>query len=63
MRMFVCMCVCVCECPCVCAAESTEVAYQEVKEVVVVSRLGGLFGDMVVTLNNGDKIELRSLEK
>uniref|UniRef100_A0A7S0R2K7 YdbS-like PH domain-containing protein n=1 Tax=Chlamydomonas leiostraca TaxID=1034604 RepID=A0A7S0R2K7_9CHLO len=43
--------------------EQTDVAYQEVKEVVTVGRGVGLWGDMVVTLNNGDKVELRSLDK
>ncbi len=43
------------------ADEQTDVAYQEVKDVVTVGR--GLWGDLVVTLNNGDKVELRSLEK
>lgn len=45
------------------ADEQTDVAYQEVQDVVTVGRGIGLWGDMVVTLNNGDKVELRSLER
>lgn len=43
--------------------EQTDVAYQEVKDVVTISRLFGLFGDMVITLKDNSKVELRSLEK
>ncbi len=46
-----------------CAAESLDAAYQEVKDVKTVGRGLGFWGDMVVTLRNGDKIELRSLPK
>ncbi|KAL6753069.1 hypothetical protein V8C86DRAFT_2736233 [Haematococcus lacustris] len=42
--------------------EQTDIAYQEVKEVVTVARGFGLWGDMVITLRNGDKVEMRSLE-
>ena len=35
--------------------------YQEVKDVVTVGRGLGFWGDMVVTLRNNDKVELRSL--
>lgn len=41
----------------------TDVAYQEVAEVRTVPRGLGAWGDMVVVLRNGDKVELRSLEK
>lgn len=44
-------------------SEQTDVAYQEVKEVVTVSRAFGLWGDMVVTLKDNSKVELRSLDK
>lgn len=55
---------CHCCCPCCCAAEKqTDCAYQEVKDVRVVSRGLGAWGDMVIELKNGDKLELRSLEK
>jgi hypothetical protein len=39
------------------------VAYQEVKGVVSIGRGVGLWGDMVVTLKNGDKVEIRALER
>lgn len=45
------------------ADEQLDAAYQEVKDVKTVGRGVGLWGDMVVTLRNGDKIELRSLPK
>ncbi|KAK9843658.1 hypothetical protein WJX81_001322 [Elliptochloris bilobata] len=41
--------------------EQLDVPYQEVKDVVTVGRGLGFWGDMVVTLRNGDKVELRSL--
>ncbi|KAK9919023.1 hypothetical protein WJX75_008741 [Coccomyxa subellipsoidea] len=43
--------------------ESLDAAYQEIKDVKTVGRGLGFWGDMVVTLRNGDKIELRSLPK
>lgn len=43
--------------------KQTDCAYQEVKDVRVVSRGLGAWGDMVIELKNGDKLELRSLEK
>uniref|UniRef100_A0A383VHW1 YdbS-like PH domain-containing protein n=1 Tax=Tetradesmus obliquus TaxID=3088 RepID=A0A383VHW1_TETOB len=43
--------------------KQTDCAYQEVKEVRTVSRGLGAWGDMVIELKNGDKLELRSLEK
>ena len=46
-----------------CAAERLDAAYQEIKDVKTVGRAIGLWGDMVVTLRNNDKIELRSLPK
>ena len=45
------------------AVEQTDVAYQEVKDVITVGRGVGLWGDMVVTLNDGSKVELRSLDR
>lgn len=45
------------------AEKQTDCAYQEVKDVRVVSRGLGAWGDMVIELKNGDKLELRSLEK
>jgi len=41
--------------------EQTDVAYQEIKEVVTISRALGAWGDMIITLNNNDKVELRSI--
>lgn len=41
----------------------TDVAYQEVKDVVTVSRLAGAWGDMVIELRDGNKVEIRSIEK
>lgn len=38
-------------------------AYQEVAEVRTVPRVFGAWGDMVVVLRNGDKVELLALEK
>ena len=43
------------------AAEELNAAYQEIKDVVTVGRGLGIWGDMVVTLKNNNKIELRSL--
>lgn len=44
-------------------SEQIDAAYQEVKEVVTVGRGIGLWGDMVVTLRDGSKIELRAVEQ
>ena len=41
--------------------EQLDAAYQEVKEVVTIGRGIGLWGDMVVTLRDGSKIEMRAL--
>ena len=43
--------------------EQLDAAYQEVDDVQTVGRALGVWGDMVVTLKNGDKIEMRSLPK
>ncbi len=43
------------------AEEQLDVPYQEVKDVVTVGRGLGFWGDMVVTLRNNNKVELRSL--
>lgn len=43
--------------------EQLDAAYQEVKDVVTIGRGIGLWGDMVITLNNGDKIEMRALPR
>ena len=41
--------------------EQLDAAYQEVKDVVTVGRGVGLWGDMVITLKDGSKIEMRAL--
>ncbi|GBF88053.1 ribonuclease P [Raphidocelis subcapitata] len=43
--------------------KSADVPYQEVLEVRTVPRGLGAWGDMVIVLRNGDKVEIRSLEK
>lgn len=48
---------------CLRAAEQTDVAYQEVKEVRSVGRGVGLWGDMVVVLNDDSKVEMRSVDR
>lgn len=48
---------------CTIQQEQLDAAYQEVDDVKTVGRGLGFWGDMVVTLKNGDKIELRSLPK
>lgn len=45
------------------AAEKTDVAYPEVEKVVSIPRGIGAWGDMVVTLKNGDKVEFRALDR
>lgn len=41
--------------------EQLDAAYQDVKDVVAIGRGVGLWGDMVVTLRDGSKIEMRAL--
>ena len=43
--------------------EQLDAAYQEVKDVVSIGRGVGLWGDMVVTLRDGSKIEMRALPR
>jgi hypothetical protein len=43
------------------AGEQLDAAYQEVKDVVCIGRGIGLWGDMVVTLRDGSKIEMRAV--
>jgi hypothetical protein len=45
----------------VCTDEQLDAPYQDVKEVRSVGRGLGYWGDMVVVLKNGDKIELRAV--
>jgi len=44
-------------------SEQLDAAYQEVKDVVTIGRGIGLWGDMVITLNDGSKIEMRALPR
>jgi hypothetical protein len=48
---------------CPLADDQTDCAYQEVAEVRTVPRALGAYGDMVIVLRNGDKLELRSVER
>lgn len=43
--------------------EQVDVAYQEVKDIITVGRGVGIWGDMVVTLKDNSKVELRSLDR
>mmetsp|Transcript_10321 Transcript_10321/g.28176 ORF Transcript_10321/g.28176 Transcript_10321/m.28176 type:complete len:247 (+) Transcript_10321:48-788(+) len=45
------------------STEQTDVAYQEVKEIKSVGRGVGIWGDMVVVLNDDSKVEMRSLDR
>ena len=45
------------------AENRVDVAYPEITDVIVVGRGVGLWGDMVITLRDGSKVELRSVEK
>lgn len=45
------------------ADEQLDAAYEEVKAVTSIGRGVGAWGDMVVTLNDGSKIEMRSLPR
>lgn len=44
------------------STETTQVAYQEVKDVITIGRALGAWGDLLVTLRNEDKVEMRSVE-
>ncbi|MGD1907207.1 MAG: PH domain-containing protein [Leptolyngbyaceae cyanobacterium] len=41
----------------------SDIIYNEIREIVTVPRGLGLWGDMVVTLNDGSRLEFRSLPK
>lgn len=45
------------------ADEQLDAAYQEITDITTVGRGIGAWGDMVVTLRGGDKIELRALPR
>jgi len=44
-------------------SEQTDVSYGRVEKCVAIGRGIGLWGDMVVTLDDGSKLEFRSLDK
>ena len=43
--------------------EQLDAAYSDVKSVISIGRGIGYWGDMVVELRNGDKIEMRALPR
>lgn len=43
------------------AEDESQIGFHEVAKVVGVNRGFGLWGDMVITLSSGDKLELRSV--
>ena len=43
--------------------DQLDAAYTEIASVITVGRGVGLWGDMVLTLKSGDKVELRSVPK
>jgi hypothetical protein len=44
-------------------AGATQILYPQIKKVVTIGRGVGAWGDMVITLSNGDNVEFRSLPK
>jgi len=40
---------------------TTQVVYSQVRKVVTVGRMLGLYGDMIITLKNGENVECRSI--
>ncbi|NCJ06190.1 PH domain-containing protein [Synechococcales cyanobacterium C] len=43
--------------------DRSDVIYSEIKQVVTVARGIGLWGDMVITLKDGNRLELRAVPK
>jgi hypothetical protein len=43
--------------------DRTDIIYSEIRKIVTVPRGVGLWGDMVVTLKDGSRLELRALPK
>ncbi|HEY9888993.1 MAG TPA: PH domain-containing protein [Candidatus Obscuribacterales bacterium] len=41
----------------------SDIIYSEIKKIVAVPRGLGLWGDMVITLNDGSKLELRAMPR
>lgn len=44
-------------------SQQTDVAYSQVKDVAAIGRGLGFWGDMVVSLKNGDRLEMRSVDR
>jgi len=45
------------------AGEQTDVGYEEISDVVAIGRGLGFWGDMVINLKDGSKVEIRSIDK
>ncbi len=43
--------------------DRSDVVYSEISKIVIVPRGFGIWGDMVITLNDGSRLELRALPK
>jgi hypothetical protein len=43
--------------------EQTDVGYEEISDVIAIGRGLGYWGDMVVNLKDGSKVEIRSIDK
>jgi len=44
-------------------SEQTDVGYEEISDVVAIGRGLGFWGDMVINLKDGSKVEIRSIDK
>jgi len=44
-----------------CTGGATQIIYSQIVKVVTIGRGVGAWGDMVITLKNGDNVEFRSL--
>jgi len=44
-------------------SEQTDVGYEEISDVVAIGRGLGYWGDMVINLKDGSKVEIRSIDK
>lgn len=56
------VCLCVCMWNCSSSDSRTDVPYTRVQSVVGIGRGIGLWGDMVVNLDRGDKLEMRAVD-
>ncbi|KOR37775.1 MULTISPECIES: PH domain-containing protein [Planktothricoides] len=43
--------------------DRSDVVYSEISKIVIVPRGFGIWGDMVITLNDGSRLEMRALPK